>query len=163
MCVQPLVIVKGWFIGLDKDIYQTLMIVNILCDYSLCHSVLFVNMCQFLSLFCQRKSLSSVNVPNKTSERTTLMYMYELLHLRRLEWGNGACESILTVWGNSTVSTKLLPVVDWIAAHKMLPLSSDDAISDIKMLTLSSSSWSCCLRSGVFESVKITVWGHSKI
>ncbi len=33
---------------------------------------------------------------------------YELLHLRRLEWGNGACESILTVWGNSTVSTKLL-------------------------------------------------------
>ena len=41
------------------------------------------------------------------------------------------------MWGNSTVSTKLLPIVDWTAAHKMLPLSSDDAISDDKMLTLS--------------------------
>ena len=162
------------------------MIVNILCDYSLCLSdqLFFVHehlsnrlsdykmdvqvrfktlipgccwphgLCGSSSFCCQRQMVSSVIVQHKTSERTTLMNMYELLHLRRLEWGNGACESILTVWGNSTVSTKLLPVVDWITAHKMLPLSSDDTISDNKMLTLSSSSWSCCLCSGAFESVK---------
>ena len=170
------------------------MIVNILCDYSLCLSdqmCFCMNICQvacpitscpytgqiqntdsrmllttwfvwkFSVYIVKEKCIFSVIVQNKTSERTTLMYKYELLHLRRLEWGNGACESILTVWGNSTVSTKLLPIVDWTAAHKMLPLSSDDAISDDKMLTLSSSSWSCCLCNGAFESVKSTVWGDS--